>query len=184
MKAFRHFIFIPCVFFFSRLTFCAPIPRTPLQNFVGDGVFNGGGTAQMVNLHRIRWSPHKGYERWVFDFSDEPNHAIGKIAPEFQVRYVKAEKVPVPGGEDILIDPPKFVFLFRGIHQNHLKKARLQRMVRKSRYVKEIVLYPPIEGGDTAVEFLLKDSVVFEPHQPLEREGRLVLDLKNAPLGQ
>jgi hypothetical protein len=161
-----------------------PIPRSPIQNFVSEGIFKGGGTSQMVNVERIRWSPHKGYERWVIDFSDEPGHRIGTVAPEFQLRYVKAEKVPVPNGEDILLDSPKFVFLLRGIHENHLKKPALQKLVRKSQYVKEIILYPPIEGGDIAVEFLLKDSVLFEPHQPTERVGRLVIDMKNAPLGQ
>ena len=31
-----------------------------------------------------------------------------------------------------------------------------------------------------AMAFVLKDDVLFEPHQPIEREGRLVLDMRPA----
>ncbi len=46
--------------------------------------------------------------------------------------------------------------------------------------MKEIVLYPPVERGDMAMELVLRDDVRFDPFQPLEREGRLVLDLRPA----
>jgi hypothetical protein len=163
-----------------------PIPRVSTRNFLNDGIFEGGGTGGVVNLAGIRFAPHskEGYERWVIDFSDEPRQVVGASAPPFQVRYVKAEKVPVPQGSDILVSPPKFVLTFRSINRNLIKKDRIERFLKKSKYVKDVILYPPIEGGDTAIELVLKDSVLFEAHQPTERQGRLVLDLKNAPLGQ
>ena len=74
--------------------------------------------------------------------------------------------------------PAKFLFLFRSIEKNRLNPKKLQKLAKKSRFVKKIILYPPIEEGDMAMEFILKEDVLFEPHQPLEKEGRLVLDVK------
>lgn len=162
-----------------------PIPRTPIKHFQNEGIFEGGSKLP-ANVEGIRFSSHKkeGYERWVLDFSDEATRSLGKVAPQFQLRYQKATKVEVPGGTDISLTPPKFIFALQGVKQNYLKKETLQRIAHKSRFVKEIILFPAIENGDVAIEFVLKDNVLFEPHQPREKEGRLVLDLKNAPLGQ
>lgn len=178
-----------CAFVLSGFLFAAlepvPIPRTSLKHFQSEGVFEGGKdtTASIVAL---RFSPHpkEGFERWVLDFGNEVGHAVGEIAPHFQVRYQKGAKIEVSGASDISLTPAKFILTFQKIKQNRLKKETLQKLVTKSRFVKEIVLFPPIEDGDTAVEFTLKDNVLFETHQPKEKEGRLVLDLKNAPLGQ
>lgn len=160
-----------------------PIPRVSVKQFQSEGVFEGG-SSQPANLEAVRFSAHKreGYERWVIDFSEELSRSVGKVAPHFQVRYQKAAEVEVPGGSNLSLSPPKFIFTFQSIKRNFLKKEVLHKIVAKSRYVKDIVLYPSIENGDTALEFILKDNVLFEPHQPKEKEGRLVLDLKNAPL--
>lgn len=162
-----------------------PIPRTSIKHFLNEGIFEGGSNLP-ANLETIRFSNHakEGFERWVFDFSDEATRTVGKTAPHFQVRYEKGSRVEGSNGADISLAPPKFIFAFQGIKRNFVKKDALKRIPAKSRFVKEIVLYPSIENNDTAIEFILKDNVLFEPHQPKEKEGRLVLDLKNAPLGQ
>jgi len=83
-----------------------------------------------------------------------------------------------PDGVPVLSKPAKFIFVFRSIQNNYLTHDKLAQLVKKSNWVQEIVVYPPIEKGDTAVEFVLKENVAFSPYQPVEREGRLVLDLK------
>jgi len=152
------------------------IPRDSARRFRTSGIFEGG-TDKQANLEGLRLASHAGYERWVVDFSDE-HKTLGGIAPRFQLRYVKADKIPLPDGSVFVRSPARFVFVFRNIARNSLKNSRLKGLARKSRFVKEIILYPPIERGDMAMEFVLNDNVLFEPHQPLEREGRLVLDLK------
>ena len=149
-----------------------------------DGIFEGG-SALPANVENVRVAPHpkEGFERWVLDFSDKNTRTLNSTAPRFQIRYVKAEKVSNSMGQETIISAPKFVIPLRSVEKNVLEKARLKKVVQKSRYVKEIKVYPQVEDGDLAFEMLLRDSVQFEPHQPMDREGGLVLDLKNAPLG-
>jgi len=155
------------------------MPRAPARSYSTDALFEGGKEVA-ANLEGVRLAGHPGYERWVIDFSDHAK-SVGAIAPRFQVRYEKAETLPLPEGGELLRKPARFVFIFRQIQKNLLKEDTVQNLVKKSRFVKEILLYPPIEKGDMAMEFVLKDNVRFTPHQPTEREGRLVLDLKKAP---
>ena len=154
------------------------IPRTPQQSFKSEGLFEGGENKK-ANLEGLRLAGHpkEGFERWVIDFSDEKKE-IGKIAPKFQLRYVKAEKIPLPTGGEIIRRPARFIFVFRQVQKNSIQQKQVKKLLKHSHYVKDIVLYPPIEDGDTAIEFVLKDNVLFEPFQPLQKEGRLVLDLK------
>ena len=163
----------------------SPIARNPTKQYRSEGVFEGG-TLVPANIEAVRFSPHQreGYERWVIDFSDQKERQIGKVAPRFQIRYVKAHRVAIPDGKDIVLEPAKFVFIFREIQHNYLKNASLKNLTKKSHFVKDIILYPAIEEGDTALELVLKENVLFETHQPTEKTGRLVLDLKNTPLGQ
>jgi hypothetical protein len=157
------------------------IPRAPLKQFKTDGLFEGGSDSARANLEDLRIASHDGYERWVIDFSDEKKRTIDKVAPRFQIRYVPGDEVRGADGRPILQKPAKFIFTFRAIQHNFITREKLSHLVKKSQWVEEIVMYPPIEKGDTAIEFVLKQNVAFSPHQPVEREGRLVLDLKAAP---
>lgn len=159
------------------------IARTPSENFVKEGFFEGGRNKRAVlESLRVADHPDSGFERWVIDFSDPVTKKLGTIAPAFQLQFFAAEKFLGNDGTTQVKKPAKFLFLFRSIARNRLEEQALKRLARKSRFVKDILLYPPIEEGDLAMEFVLKDNVLFEPHQPVEREGRLVLDLRPAPL--
>lgn len=154
------------------------MPRNPSRSFTSDGLFEGGNDLG-ANIEGVRFAQHKaeGYERWVIDFSDAQRN-LGAAAPRYQLRYETSEKLPLPEGGDLIKRPARFLFVFRMIQKNNLVQERLKKLVKKSHFVKDIILYPPIERGDMALEFVLKDDVKFTPHQPSIKEGRLVLDLK------
>lgn len=163
-------------FLLSTLLFASPhpihnpIPRTPLSYLSGEATFSGGNsvTANIENL-RSSWHEDKKFERWVFDFSDLATHQIRKTAPEFQIRYSK-----IGGTQKLIVE-------FKSIQSNRLQIAEIKKLLEKSKFVKDIVLYPPIEEGELAIEFVLKKPLKFSPHQPSENEGRLVLDLRALP---
>lgn len=157
------------------------IPRTSLKQFVHEGLFQGG-TDTRANLESLRVAEHKkeGMERWVLDFSDTVKRKLGLVAPRFQLQYFKADRVTLASGREHVRKPAKFLILLRSINKNFVTPAKAKQLVQKSQYVKEIQLHPPIEEGDMAIEFILKEDVEFEAHQPIEREGRLVLDLRYA----
>lgn len=138
-----------------------PIPRASTKEFVAEGLF-AGGERIAANLKEVRVGSHAGpgYERWVFDF--------GNLLPQFQVQYVHS-------GNDTA---PRFILRFQRLGQNNLNEARAKRLASKSQFVKSVRLYPPIENGDTAMELILKNDVLFAAHQPADRAGRLVLDLR------
>lgn len=173
---------------FSLTTFAAvtpsTIPRQTPKNFVDDAIFEGGRDVA-ANLVDIRFGEHRkqGFERWVIDFSDLADK-LGAVAPKFQLRYEKAETLPLPEGGDLQRRPARFLFVLRQIQKNRLTEEKMKNVVKKSRFVKEILLYPPIEKGDMAIEFILKENVRFAPHQPSEREGRLVLDIRRPSAGE
>lgn len=160
-----------------------PIPRIKANKFLSEGIFTGG-SFKSANLERIRFSPHKkeGYERWVFDFSDAASRKNESLAPRFLLRYIKASKIEPGDGTPTTVIPAKFILSLQSVRQNYLEQTKIKRLLRKSAFVKDIIVYPPIEEGDLALEIVLKDSVAFEAHQPKLQEGRLVLDIKNAPL--
>ncbi len=163
-----------------QTVFSSPSPhsiqRVPSKQFATDALFEGGKDIS-ANLEGMRLAGHGDFERWVIDFSDGKAQ-VGNAAPRFQIRYEKADTLPLPEGGDLVKKPARFIFIFRQIQKSLVNEDLVSKLVRKSKFVKEILLYPPIEKGDMAMEFLLKDNVRFTPHQPLEREGRLVLDLK------
>lgn len=154
------------------------IPRDASHRFLSEGIFDGG-KAVRANVENLRFSKHnkEGFERWVFDFSDATTGTIGSVAPQFQVRYLKAEKLAKPEGGLITLAPARIVIAFKGVSKNGLNRAKLEKLTRRSSLVKEIVSYPPIEDGDIAIEMVLKDSFPFYTHQPLTQEGRLVIDI-------
>ncbi len=157
----------------------APIPRTANQDFRTEGLFEGG-SAVSANIEGLRLSEQDGLERLVVDFSDNAKRELGKVAPKFRVRYIPGNKIIGSTGELIVSQPAKFILTFQAIRKNYLNKTVLQELVKRSKYVKDIVIYPAIENGDTAIELILHDNVAFEPHQPIQKEGRLVLDMKLA----
>jgi hypothetical protein len=156
-----------------------PIPRTAGPNFLKEGLFEGGKDAR-ARLQNLRYYDHseQGFERWVFDFADSAGQQVNAVAPRFQMVYQEAEKMQLPNGKMFVKRPAKVRFIFRAISKNGLTPEKVQALADKSAIVDEIHLYPPIEQGDMALEFVLRDDALFQPHQPLEKEGRLVLDLK------
>ncbi len=173
------------LFFFTlnALARPTPIPRTANQDFRTEGLFEGGSPIS-ANLEALRISEEGGVERWVVDFSDNAKRELGKVAPKFQVRYISGNKIIGSSGELIMAQPAKFILTFRAIRKNFLNRAALQDLVKRSKLVKDIIIYPPIEDGDTAIELILHDNVAFEPHQPIQKEGRLVLDMKEMKVAQ
>lgn len=143
------------------------IPRKRQNAYFSSGVFEGG-VDQSADLARLRFAYHRKekYERWVVDFSKDRGKTRN-TSPRFQVRYV-------PKNED---NGPRLILLFRKINKNEITRKRIEELIQKSRFVKAITMYPPIEGGDMAIDFALAQNVVFNPHQPLRKAGRLVLDL-------
>ncbi len=156
------------------------IPRAPTDTFVEDGLYEGG-SGKRANLESLRLAEHNddgGYERWVIDFSDPATGKVGTIAPKFQIRYLKQERNVYSEGKTYVKKPAKFLFFFRNIAKNYLDQELVSKLAMKSQFVKKIILYPPIEQGDMAMEFILNDNIAFETHQPIQKEGRLVLDIK------
>lgn len=147
------------------------IPRVTTNHFVREGLYEGGEPVK-ATVEALRFAPHSGgIERWVVDFADANGKEIGKVAPRFRLRYE-----PEAAGKK-----PRFVFNFRSIQAVHMTREQLASLTRKSRFVKEVVLYPPVEEGDVSLELVLRSGVRFETHQPLEKAGRLVLDLMTSP---
>ena len=173
--------FLPLLFGMVLQAAVSPLPisRQSAQIFTAEGLFQGG-SAGKASLEAIRFSPHsKSRERWVIDFSDPTTQKVGTHAPLFQLRYVKGNSVGVPS-QEVILSPAKFVLNLRAISQNKVEPKKVARLIRKSDLVQDIVFYPAIEEGDMALEIILKKNVLFEAHQPVQNEGRLVLDLKPA----
>lgn len=148
-----------------------PIPRVQ-STFRTEGIFDGGSQSK-ANLEAIRLGMHhkEGYERWVIDFSDATTRKPGIVAPQFQIRLLSA----IPQTNE-----PRLVLALGSIASSFIKPTQTMNLLKKSGLVKDITIYPPIEGGDLSIEFVLKPGVRFSPHQPIEKEGRLVIDLKPA----
>jgi len=144
------------------------IPRKVLGQFRKEGAFEGGRPIP-AHLEKIRFAFHRsgGYERWVLEFSDENRKS--SVAPKFLLRYLP------PSSEN---RSPRFILSLRSIKQSFLKLDRIKRSLAKSQIIRDVIVYPPIEDGDMSLELILKEEVLFEPHQPLETQGKLVLDLK------
>ena len=147
----------------------SPIARRSVSQFITEGIFQGG-TADHADLQAVRFGAHKqeGFERWVIDFSADKQ--MGKAAPPFQVRYLKKDRSDV--------HEAKFVFLFRSIQRSFLNEIKLKKLAQKSHWVKEIIVYPQIEGGDMAMEWILAKNVRFEAFEPIDNPGRIVVDIK------
>jgi hypothetical protein len=155
-----------------------PIPRLANHDFRSEGLFEGG-TSTPANIEKLTRSEAGHAERWTFDFSETgASMASGKAVPKFQLKYLPGNPIFSAQGEATPSKPPRLILTLRGIQKNLLKRSDLLKQVKQSKYVKEIIVYPPIEEGDTALEIQLKDNVQFAPHQPAKKAGQLVLDLK------
>jgi hypothetical protein len=152
------------------------ISRRPAGHFVTEGLFRGG-EAVRANIEAIRIADHKSYERWVIDFSDAPDRVLGKVAPEFMVRYIPGKEIVQSPSPSFL--PGRFQVFFRKIDRSFPTKGELQALAKKSRLVTRAYFYPAIEDGDIALELVLKEGLMakFEAHQPQTQAGRLVLDI-------
>lgn len=156
-----------------------PIPRTSSRLFVDRGLFEGGSPVA-ANIEGIRFSrnPKDKSERWVIDFSDARTRSFQQLAPEFQVRFSPMETILSPEGKPMMLSAPRLIVSLSSIKGNYLHSPQLTKLLKKSKLVQSVRIYPPIEDGDRAIEFVLKTNILFEPHQPVQKEGRLVLDLK------
>ncbi|MBI4402722.1 MAG: hypothetical protein HY537_01095 [Deltaproteobacteria bacterium] len=156
-----------------------PIPRTSTGQFRAEGLFEGGSFTA-ANIEELRLASHGNFERLVIDFSAENNRMKGLAAPRFQLRYIKGERKTPARGQSVAVRLPKFILILRNIRKNFLHDSAIKKLIARSNLLKDIILYPPVEEGDMALELTLKKDVLFEPHQPLEKEGRLVLDIKES----
>lgn len=152
------------------------IPRRPNNQFVTEGLFQGGQPVR-ANIEAVRLASHKEFERWVIDFSDAPHRSLGKVAPEFMVRYIPGKEiVQAPSASYI---SGRFQIYFRRIDHNFINKKEIAALAAKSAFVGQAFFYPSIEDGDLALELVLKEGVFakFDAHQPQTQVGRLVLDI-------
>lgn len=149
--------------------FAAPIPREAPQRFVTEGFFQGGDPTP-ANLEAIRVARHATFERWVLDFSDINKRGVGKTAPELQVNFI-------PAKDDE--DGPRLRVLLRRIHKNFVPLETRRRLAKQSGIVQDVIIYPSIEDGDSALELLFKPGLVarFKTHRPLAPSGKLVIDI-------
>jgi len=167
---------------FAYLLFSAPhplIPRTASQIFVNNGVFEGGGL-DLVNLERIRFwkDPQNGHERWVIDFSSLQKRQLNEKAPSFKISISPPDKVFLPRGKEQELAPARILVELSGIENNYIQQKRIRGFLRTSSLVQSVRIYPAVEKGPVLIEWLLNGDVLVEPHQPITKEGRLVLDLK------
>ncbi len=153
------------------------IPRIATNVYREEGIYRGG-TEEAAGIRSLKReeTPSQGGERWTFEFSSP--HKYKKAAPYFQVKLIKAESFQRSDGTVVITEPPKIVLMLRGITGLGLPQRDIDRALKKSRFVREIIPYPPIEDGDTAIELVLSRETLISPHHPRYAENRLVLELK------
>lgn len=155
------------------------VPRTASKIFISSGVFEGGGL-DLVNLERIRFwkDPQSGVERWVIDFSSLAERKLQEKAPYFKISVIPPNKLFLPHQKEEELSPARIVIQLSGVQNNFTRAKRIKTFLKKSNLVRSLRIYPPLENGHRLMEWVLNDSVVVEPHQPISKEGRIVLDLK------
>lgn len=155
------------------------VPRTPTPLYRSD-VFYEGGTDVPGSLRDLRMATHEKFERWVLDFADDRGAKKGIRAPRFLVRLIPAEKIETDTGDTILSRPAKLILSFQRVGKNQLKPEKLASLIKRSQHIQKITVYPPIENGDTAMEFTFQSDAPVSVHQPMENEGRLVIDISQS----
>lgn len=177
-----RFLFVFLGLLFSTLAGSAThplVPRTASQIFIGSGVFEGGGI-DLVNLERVRFwkDPKTGIERWVIDFSSLTDRKLQEKAPYFKISIIPPNKLFLPHRREEELSPARIVVQLSGIQNNFTRRKRINNFLKKSDLVRSFRIYPAMDNGHRLMEWVLSDSVVVEPHQPISKEGRIVLDLK------
>ncbi len=164
---------------FTENTETLTIPRMATQTFRTEGVFQGG-TSENAGIKGLKWElrPAEGAERWTLEFSEPNSPKPAKLPPQFQIKVVKAESFQRSDGTVVVTEPPKILFLLRGIQGSRLDRVQLNRAIKKSRFVKEIIPYPAIEDGDMAIEMILSREAFVSPFHPRYSENQIVMDLK------
>jgi len=157
-----------------------PIARLSRGQFHSSG-FIEGGTHRAASLLDIRHFHHKsqGFERVVLDLSEPSKNSVADYLPAFQLRYFPSS-TQIDDKNTSHTKPAKFLLVIRSIQRNQITEKMTQTLTKDSQFLDQIKVYPPIEDGDMALEFILKSDVLFEAHQPRLKAGRLVLDLKKA----
>ncbi len=153
------------------------IPRIASNEYREEGIYRGGSeeSAGIKSLKREE-TPSQGGERWTLEFSSPTKRRKG--APYFQVKLVKAESFQRSDGTVVITEPPKILLQLRGVTGSGLPQRDITRALKRSRFVKEIIPYPPIEDGDTAIELVLSRETLVSPYNPRYAENQLVLELK------
>ncbi len=131
-----------------------------------------------TTLEGFHLSTSKDKERLTVNFSGSSTAKNGGKIPRFQLRYLPEEKFATAEGTLAFAKPPRFVLTLRSLNGNKTNPAMLQAAITRSRLVKEILVYPPVEEGDTAVEILLHDNVRFSTDRQGLKAGRLTLELR------
>lgn len=155
------------------------IPRTASNIYIASGVFEGGGV-DLVNLEKVRFwkNPETDQERWVLDFSSISDRKLHEKAPYFKLTILPADKIFLPHQREKEISPAKIEVQLAGVQNSFINKKTLKTFLNQSTLVKSFFVSSPSEGGQASIEIVLNHSVLVEPHQPISKEGRLVIDLK------
>lgn len=155
------------------------IPRHSNGEFRTEGIFRGGAanTAGLLSL-KAEPVPRQGLERWTLEFADASTKKPASLAPQFQVKIVKAESFQRPDGTVVYTEPPKVLLLLRGIHGSQVEASQIAKAIKRSKFVKEVIPYPAIEDGDMAIEMVLSREALVSPYHPRYAESKLVIELK------
>lgn len=132
--------------------------------YVMDAIVRGGDpTAKSASLTNLRWAKKQGYERIVLDLAGEGANWQKSSLPYFQVGLnPQAQKVSV----DI-----------RGVINRKLTQENATRALRRSAYVKEVYLAPPLQGDLLSLEMKTKQTVDVEAFY-LVGPPRIILDIR------
>jgi hypothetical protein len=137
----------------------APRPHS----FLSSGIFSAPGT-RGLNLESIRMDPKRASEKITFLFSTSSSRKPTARIPPFHCRFMPATSPEL--GTDTGLKPARFILLLQGLSTRFLSPGRLTKVAEKSRLIEKLVLYPPLEDGDSAVEITFKKSVLFRQIDP------------------
>ena len=162
------------------------------SHFHDDGIFEGGerevsAILKWIKLDSLFKHHHETSEEWVFRFEplgsgQRHQKSFDKILPFVQVRYLRKIKPDNLSSDESVglssASPAELIFLFEAIADNQVRMSELNSQLESSHFVKKILMYPPIEGGDMAIKFLLKENVWFRTyftHRLSKQELRIEL---------
>jgi hypothetical protein len=178
----RHFRFyLGAIFGLSQLTQAAlppiPVPTDHNSIFSNDGVFEGGRFVRAaLKSMTVGTDRHDKVERWSFDFQKVSR---GGTLPRYQIRSVTGvasnDEDDSPSQE-----APRLILTFQQLTQNNVGLGDVRRCLAKSRWVSDVLVYPSVDNGDTAIEMILKRGVKFSLRQLTGPSAQLIIDLKHS----